>query len=153
MRLTLFQIAGKQLSKVLPDLKGVHGSSATTRPSFMSICVQLSRAESWARIYLLREPARGDFIELKNVLDESLRDAVHRLGRLGGKIREPFEDDNRHELWLRERAATPESISTAKTIDKDASLWTDSDDSDTESQLPTSPRDWYSTGSVDRQWT
>ncbi len=36
---------GKQFSEVLLNLKGVHGSGTATRPSFMSLYVQLSRAE------------------------------------------------------------------------------------------------------------
>ena len=36
---------GKQFSEVLLNLKGVHGSSTAVKPSFMSLYVQLSRAE------------------------------------------------------------------------------------------------------------
>ena len=60
---------GKQFSEVLLNLKGVHGSSAATKPSFMSLYVQLLRAERWEGLYVFRKPARSDFIEPKNVLD------------------------------------------------------------------------------------
>ena len=36
---------GKQFSEVLLNLKGVHNSSAMTKPSFISLYVQLSRAQ------------------------------------------------------------------------------------------------------------
>jgi hypothetical protein len=36
---------GKQFSEVLVNLKGVHSSGTATRPSFISLYVQLSRAE------------------------------------------------------------------------------------------------------------
>ncbi len=49
--------------------------------------VQLSRAESWEGLYLFRKPTRGDFIELKNVLADDMRDAVVRLE----KVREETE--------------------------------------------------------------
>lgn len=61
---------GKQFSQVLLNLKCVHGSSAaTTGPTFMSLYVQLSRAERWEGPYLFRKPAQSDFIEPKNELD------------------------------------------------------------------------------------
>jgi len=72
---------GKQFSDVLLNLKGVRGSGTATRPSFMSLYVQLSRAVKWEGIYLFREPARGDFIEPRNVLDSSMRDAVGLAGK------------------------------------------------------------------------
>jgi hypothetical protein len=84
---------GKQFSEVLLSLKGVHGSSAATRPNFMSLYVQLSRAERWEGLYLFREPARGDFIELKNALDSDMRQAVVRLEKLGDETRRRFERD------------------------------------------------------------
>jgi hypothetical protein len=52
---------GKQFSDVLVNLKGIHSSGTATRPSFMSLYVQLSRAESWDGLHLFRKPARGDF--------------------------------------------------------------------------------------------
>jgi hypothetical protein len=100
---------GKQFSDVLLNLKGVHGSGAATRPSFTSLYVQLSRAESWDGLYLFREPARGDFIEPKNVLDSDMRAAVVKLERLGDEIRRRFERDHGHETWFQEWDAMPES--------------------------------------------
>jgi len=88
---------GKQFSDILVNLKGVRGSGTATRPSFMSLYVQLSRAERWDGLYLFREPARGDFIEPKNVLDSAMRDAVLQLERLGDATRRRFERDRRHE--------------------------------------------------------
>jgi ATP-dependent DNA helicase PIF1 len=52
---------GKQVSDVLVNLKGVLGGGTATRPSFMSLYVQLSRAQSWDGLHLFREPARSDF--------------------------------------------------------------------------------------------
>ncbi|KAK8120463.1 hypothetical protein PG999_004583 [Apiospora kogelbergensis] len=73
---------GKQFSQVLLNLKGVHASSGTTtRPSFMSLYVQLSRAERWDGLYLFRKPARSDFIEPRNVLDEDMWQAVRPRAR------------------------------------------------------------------------
>ncbi|MBE3048863.1 hypothetical protein IMZ48_41470 [Candidatus Bathyarchaeota archaeon] len=91
---------GKQFSKVLLNLKGVRGGSTATRPSFMSLYVQLSRAERWEGLYLFREPARGDFIEPKNVLSSDIRDAVLRLDRLGDETRRGLERDHTHEGWF-----------------------------------------------------
>ena len=54
---------GKQFSEVLLNLKGVRGGSTATRPSFMSLYMQLSRAERWEGLYVFRKPAQGDFIE------------------------------------------------------------------------------------------
>ena len=59
---------GKQFAEVHLNLKGIYGSSAATKPSFMSLYVQLSRAERWEGLSLFRKPARADFIEPKNVL-------------------------------------------------------------------------------------
>lgn len=70
---------GKQFSQVLLNLKGVHGSSTATRPSFMSLYVQLSRAERWEGLYLFRKPVRGDFIEPKNELSRSTSDVASWL--------------------------------------------------------------------------
>jgi hypothetical protein len=117
---------GKQFSNVLVNLKGVHGGGAATPPSFMSLYVQLSRAESWDGLYLFREPARGDFIEPKNVLDSDMRAAVVKLERLGDETRRRFERDHRHETWFQEWDAMPESDQdTAATDEEDASLWCD----------------------------
>jgi ATP-dependent DNA helicase PIF1 len=91
---------GKQFSSFLVNLKGVHGGGTATKPSFMSLYVQLSRAESWEGLHLFRTPARGDFIEPKNVLDKDVREAVLRFERLGDKTRRRFERDHRHETWF-----------------------------------------------------
>ncbi|EAQ83552.1 predicted protein [Chaetomium globosum CBS 148.51] len=72
---------GKQFSDVLVNLKGVRGGGTATRPSFMSLYVQLSRAQSWDGLHLFRKPARSDFIEPKNVLDKDMRDAILKLER------------------------------------------------------------------------
>ncbi|KAK0701569.1 hypothetical protein B0T26DRAFT_614590, partial [Lasiosphaeria miniovina] len=93
---------GKQFSEILLNLKGVHGSSAATRPSFMSLYVQLTRAERWEGLYLFREPARGDFIEPRNVLDKDMRDGVLKLEMLGQETRERFIRDHRHESWFQD---------------------------------------------------
>ncbi|EAQ87366.1 predicted protein [Chaetomium globosum CBS 148.51] len=63
---------GKQFSDVLINLKGVHFGGTATRPSFMSLYVQLSRAQSWDGRHLFRKPARGDFIEPKKEAVASL---------------------------------------------------------------------------------
>ncbi|RXG41776.1 hypothetical protein VDGE_30528 [Verticillium dahliae] len=88
---------GKQFPEVLVNLKGGHGSGMMTRLSFMSLYVQLSRAERWEGLYLFREPARADFIEPKIVLDSGMRAAVLKLERLGNETRQRFERDHRHE--------------------------------------------------------
>lgn len=36
-------------------------------------------------LYILRQSARSDFIEPKNVLDREMREAVHKLKRAGDK--------------------------------------------------------------------
>ncbi len=121
-----FCVQGKQFSDVLVNLKGVHGSGTATRPSFMSLYVQLSRAESWEGLYLFRTPARGDFIEPKNVLAEDMRDAVLRLERLGDETRRRFEQGHRNEAWFQEWDAMPESAPAIEAADvEDAGLWSD----------------------------
>jgi len=119
---------GKQFSEVLLNLKGGHNNSMATRPSFMSLYVQLSRAERWEGLYLFRKPARGDFIEPKNVLDQSIREAVLKLEKLGDATRERFEQDYRRESWFQDWDAMPEStLETEVGDEEDASLWGDSD--------------------------
>ncbi|EAQ92510.1 hypothetical protein CHGG_00745 [Chaetomium globosum CBS 148.51] len=88
---------GKQFSDVLVNLKGVHFGGTATRPSFMSLYVQLSRAQSWDGLHLFRKPARGDFIEPKNVLDKDMKEAILKLERQGEETRRRFEQDHRHE--------------------------------------------------------
>ena len=118
---------GKQFSEVLLNLKGVHGGSRATRPSFMSLYVQLSRAETWNGLYLFREPARGDFIEPKNVLDGSMRDAALKLERLGDETRRRFEQEHRYKVWFQYWNAMPESTPASEfASEEDASLWCDS---------------------------
>ncbi len=113
---------GKQFSDVLVNLQGVRGGGTATRPSFMSLYVQLSRAERWEGIYLFREPARGDFIEPKNVLAEDMRDAVLRLERLGDETGRRFERDHGHEMWFREWDAMAESAqATEAGVEEEAS--------------------------------
>jgi hypothetical protein len=118
---------GKQFSEVLVNLKGVHSSGTATRPSFMSLYVQLSRARSWNGLHLFREPARGDFIEPKNVLDKDMRDAILKLERRGEETRRRFEQNHRHEPWFREWAVMPESAQAAEAADEDedAPIWCD----------------------------
>jgi hypothetical protein len=124
---------GKQFSQVLLNLKGVHGSSTATRPSFMSLYVQLSRAERWEGLYLFRKPARGDFIEPKNELDRDMRDAVLKLETLGDETRRRFERDHRHDGWFQDWDAMPESTQiTEATDEEDTCLWYDYDSSETE---------------------
>ncbi|GKU12202.1 unnamed protein product [Fusarium langsethiae] len=125
---------GKQFSEVLLNLKGVYGSSSETRPSFMSLYVQLSRAERWEGLYLFRRPARGDFIEPKNVLDRQMRDGVYKLERLGGETRLRFKHDYRHESWFQDWDAIAESTSVTEVDEEDdTSLWCDSEDDESES--------------------
>jgi hypothetical protein len=117
---------GKQFSDVLVNLKGVHSSGTATRPSFMSLYVQLSRAESWDGLHLFRTPARGDFIEPKNVLDKDMREAIVKLERRGDDTRRRFERDHRHMTWFQEWAAIPETAQATDAVDEeDASLWCD----------------------------
>lgn len=117
---------GKQFSKVLFNLKGVHGSSAAMRPSFISLYVQLSRAERWEGLHLFRKPARGDFIEPKNVLDSDMRQAVLRLEKLGDETRRRFERDQGQKSRFRDWDAMPESAPVAEVDDDDGTLWSDS---------------------------
>jgi hypothetical protein len=123
---------GKQFSDVLVNLKGVRGGGTATRPSFMSLYVQLSRAESWDGLHLFRTPARGDFIEPKNVLDKDMRDAILKLERRGEETRRRFEQDHRNEPWFREWDAMAESAQATEAADEDdASLWCEAEVSDT----------------------
>jgi hypothetical protein len=117
---------GKQFADVLVNLQGVHSSGTVTRPSFMSLYVQLSRAERWEGLYLFRKPARSDFIEPPNVLDKDMRDAIPKLERRGEETRRRFEQDHRHETWFQEWDAMVESgQATEATDEDDASLWCD----------------------------
>jgi hypothetical protein len=117
---------GKQFSDVLVNLKGVHSSGTATRPSFMSLYVQLSRAESWDGLHLFRKPERGDFIEPKNELDEDMREAIVKLERRGEETRRRFEHDHRNEAWFRAWDAMSESAQATDAADEeDASLWSD----------------------------
>ncbi|KAK3363994.1 hypothetical protein B0T25DRAFT_562974 [Lasiosphaeria hispida] len=119
---------GKQFSEALLNLKGVHGSSTATRPTFMSLYVQLLKAERWKELYLFRKPARGDFIEPKNVLDRDIRDAVLKLERLGDETRGRFEQDYRYKTWFQDWDAMLESISTSEIAEEeDSSLWCDAE--------------------------
>ncbi|EAQ93239.1 predicted protein [Chaetomium globosum CBS 148.51] len=86
----------------------------------------LSRAESWDGLHLFRKPARGDFIEPKNVLDKDMREAIVKLERRGEETRRRFEQDHRHESWFQEWDAMPESGQGTETDDvEDAALWRD----------------------------
>jgi hypothetical protein len=120
---------GKQFSDVIVNLKGVHSSGTATRPSFMSLYVQLSRAESWDGLHLFRKPARGDFIEPKNVLDKEMREAIVKLERRGDETRRRFEQDHRNEPWFREWDAMAEAAQATEAADEkeDASLWCDTE--------------------------
>jgi hypothetical protein len=91
----------KQFEEVLLNLKGAScRTGKTTRPSFMSLYVQLSRATSWDGLYLFQEPERADFIEPKNVLDGDMREAVERLERRGEETRERFRREHGHKSWF-----------------------------------------------------
>jgi hypothetical protein len=115
---------GKQFSEVLVNVKSVHSSGTATRPSFMSLYVQLSRAKSWQGLHLFRKPARGDFIEPKNVLDKEMRDAILELKRRGEDTRRRFERGHGNETWFREWEEMAESTQAAEAVDEeDASLW------------------------------
>ncbi|EAQ86879.1 hypothetical protein CHGG_08132 [Chaetomium globosum CBS 148.51] len=97
---------GKQFSDVLVNLKGVHSSGTATRPSFMSL----------------------DFIEPKDVLDKDMRNAIVKLEQRGKETRQRFEEDHKHESWLREWDAMPESGQGTETADEeDAPLWTETE--------------------------
>jgi len=99
----------------------------------MSLYVQLSRAERWEGLYLFRKPARGDFIEPKNVLDGDMRDAVLKLEKLGEETRQRFAREHNHETWFQEWDAMPESLSGTEIVDEeDASLWCDPEVSEIE---------------------
>jgi len=115
---------GKQFPEVLLNLKGVRGGGNTeTKPSFMSLYVQLSRAERWEGLHLFRKPARSDFIEPKNMLDREMKGAVLKLERLGEETRRRFEQDYRHEQWFRDWNDIPEAVSASEAADEeDASL-------------------------------
>ncbi|KAK3386497.1 hypothetical protein B0H63DRAFT_493305 [Podospora didyma] len=103
---------GKLFALVLLNLKGVYGSSAATKPSFMSLY----------GLYLFRKPARADFIEPKNVLGKGMRDAVLRLERIGEETRRRFERDYR--LGIRDWDAMPETTEGGDAADEeDTSLW------------------------------
>jgi hypothetical protein len=109
---------GKQFSEVLVNLKGAHTSGTATRPSFMSLYVQLSRAERWDGLHLFRKPARGDFIEPKNVLGKDMGDAIPGLERRGEETRRRFEQDHRNEPWFREWVAMVESAQATEAADE-----------------------------------
>jgi ATP-dependent DNA helicase PIF1 len=91
----------------------------------MSLYVQLSRAEKWDGLYLFRKPARGDFIEPKNVLDKNMREAILKLEKRGEESRRRFEQDHMHESWFQEWDAMAESAQATESGDQeqDASLW------------------------------
>jgi ATP-dependent DNA helicase PIF1 len=110
---------GKQFSSVLVNLKGVRGGGTATRPSFMSLYVQLSRAQSWDGLHLFRKPARGDFIEPKNVLDKDMRDAILKLERRGEETRLRFEQDHRNETWFQEWNAMAEAAQATEAIEEE----------------------------------
>ena len=96
----------------------------------MSLYVQLSRAERWDGLYVFRKPARDDFIEPKNVLDEDMREGVVRLERLGETTRRCFERDQRYQSWFQDRDAMPEAAPISSVRDEDTSLWCDSEASE-----------------------
>jgi len=75
--------------------------------------VQLTRAERWDGQFLFRGPARPDFIEPKNLLDDDMRAAVGRLERLGDEMRRRFDGDHGQESWFREWEAMAEADSAA----------------------------------------
>ena len=77
------------------------------------------------------EPARGDFIEPKNVLDEEMRAAVLRLERLGDETRQSFEQDHSSESWFQEWDAMMEADMLDNVADDDDTLlWDNSEDSE-----------------------
>jgi hypothetical protein len=94
----------------------------------MNLYVQLLRAERWEEgLCLFRKPARGDFIEPKNVLDGDMRNTVLLLERLGDGTRQRFERDYKHEKWFQDWNAIVESIAAPEVANEDdASLWCDS---------------------------
>ena len=105
---------GKQFGDVLLNLKGAHGGTGgATRPSFMSLYVQLSRATRWEGLYLFQEPARSDFIEPKNVLDSEMREAVAGLERRGDETRERFRREHGQTAWFAAWDAIEEAPATA----------------------------------------
>ena len=119
---------GKQFSEVLLNLKGVHGSSTATRPSFMSLYVQLSRAETWRGLHLFRKPARSDFIEPKNVLEADIRQAIYQVERLGHQTRQRFEHDYGQKPWFQAWDGMPEASLVDEAVGQvDTSLWDEAD--------------------------
>jgi ATP-dependent DNA helicase PIF1 len=110
---------GKQFSDVLVNLKGVRGGGTATRPSFMSLYVQLSRAQSWDGLHLFREPARSDFIEPKNVLDKDMRDAILKLERRDEETRQRFEREHSHKTWFQEWNAMAEAAQATEAIEEE----------------------------------
>jgi ATP-dependent DNA helicase PIF1 len=110
---------GKQFSDVLVNLKGVCGGGTATRPSFMSLYVQLSRAQSWDGLHLFREPARSDFIEPKNVLDKDMRDAILKLERRDEDTRRRFEREHSHKTWFQEWNAMAEAAQATEAIEEE----------------------------------
>ncbi|KAK7928472.1 hypothetical protein PG985_005470 [Apiospora marii] len=120
---------GKQFDDVLLNLKGVHGGTGgATRPSFMSLYVQLSRATRWEGLYLFQEPERADFIEPKNVLDGEMREAVARLERRGDETRERFRREHGQTAWFAAWDAIEEAPATAAAgrggaAEEDTAVW------------------------------
>jgi hypothetical protein len=110
---------GKQFSDVLFNLKGVRGGGTATRPSFMSLYVQLSRAQNWDGLHLFREPARSDFIEPKNVLDKDMRDAILKLERRDEDTRRRFEREHSHKTWFQEWNAMAEAAQATEAIEEE----------------------------------
>lgn len=115
---------GKQFSDVLVNLKGGRGRNALGKPTFMSLYVQLSRAETWDGLYLSRPPERADFIEPKNVLDPLLRLGVRKLEEEGIRTSERFEREQHHRCWFQGWDAMPEPMSPAEENEaEDQSVW------------------------------
>ncbi|KAH8897666.1 hypothetical protein GQ53DRAFT_817949 [Thozetella sp. PMI_491] len=74
-----------------------------------------SRAESWEGLYLLREPARGDF--LGNILNNGMRDALYRPQRLRVEKMERFERDHMNERRFQGWKSIPESALSTEAVD------------------------------------
>ncbi|KAK8118347.1 uncharacterized protein PG998_002973 [Apiospora kogelbergensis] len=120
---------GKQFGDVLLNLKGAHGGTGgATRPSFMSLYVQLSRATRWEGLYLFQEPARSNFIEPKNVLDSEMREAVARLEKRGDETRERLRREHGQTAWCAawdviEEAPATVAAGRGETIEVDTANW------------------------------
>ncbi len=72
--------------------------------------MQLSEGGEVGWAISVPETRSSDFIEPKNVLDESMREAVLKLDRLVDETRERFVRDYGHQSWFQDWAAMAEPM-------------------------------------------